>query len=307
MKAMRLTDSTPALAEYDVARPEVAPGEVLVRVYAAGVTPTELIWYPTTHTKSGEPRTAAVPSHEFSGEIADLGDTDTGFSLGQEVYGMNDWFADGATAEYCITRPQWIAPKPHHLSHAEAASVPISALTAWQGLFVRAGLQAGERVLVHGGAGAVGLFAVQLAYWRGAHVTTTASPANSDFVRGLGADQVIDYTAAPFEEKVRDIDVVFDSVGGDTLQRSWRVLKPGGRLVTIADSGEASPDERTKQAFFIVEPDRVQLVEIARLLDAGTLRAVVDGLVPFARAAEAYAPTRKHGRGKQVVVIAGKP
>ena len=165
MRALRLDGSpqTPALIEKEVPQPKPRQGEVLVRVCAAGVTPTELLWYPTSHTKNGDQRNGAVPSHEFSGEIAEIGARVAGISIGQEVYGMNDWFADGALAEYCITQPDWIAPKPRHLSHAEAASVPIGALTAWQGLFDRAKLQPGERVLVHGGAGAVGVFVLQLA------------------------------------------------------------------------------------------------------------------------------------------------
>jgi NADPH:quinone reductase-like Zn-dependent oxidoreductase len=175
MKIMRLSDGAASgLVEDDVAKPKPGRGEMLVRVYAAGVTSKELLWYPTTHDKSGELRSRAVPGHEFSGVIEAAGEDAEGFSAGQEVYGMNDWFSDGATAEYCVTRPASVAPKPAQLTHVEAASVPIGALTAWQGLFDRAKLQAGERVLVHGGAGAVGLFAIQLARLHGAHVTATA-------------------------------------------------------------------------------------------------------------------------------------
>jgi NADPH:quinone reductase-like Zn-dependent oxidoreductase len=268
------------------------------------VTPTELAWDPTWHAKNGDPRIGAVPAHEFSGEIAEIGEGVAGLSAGQEVYGMNDWFADGALAEYCVTRPEWIAPKPRHLSHAEAASVPIGALTAWQGLFERAKLQRGERLLVHGGAGAVGVFAIQLARWCGAYVTTTVSAQNFEFVKGLGADQVIDYKAAPFENQVRDVNVVFDAVGGETLRRSWSVLKPHGRLVTIAVGGDTSPDERARKAFFIVASNRQQLVEIGRLLDAGDLRPVVDTRVPLSQADEAYTGTvERKGRGKVVVVV----
>ena len=308
MKAMRLAGSgqNAVLVEQDIPKPTPGRSEVLVRVHAAGVTPTELLWYPTSHTKNGDVRTGAVPSHEFSGEIADFGDGAAGFSFGQEIYGMNDWFADGALAEYCVTQPQWIAPKPRRLNHAEAASVPIGALTAWQGLFDRASLQAGERVLVHGGAGAVGVFAIQLAHWRGAHVTATVSARNAEFVKGLGANEVIDYRAVVFEKAVKEIDVVFDTVGGDTLGRSWGVLKPNGRMVTIAADGEAAREERTKAAFFIVEPKREQLVEIEKLLDAGDLRTAVDTTVPFSQAPQAYAETlQKQGRGKVVVVFPG--
>ena len=173
MKALRLSDSAKptALVEDNMPQPEPRAGELLVQVFAAGVTSKELLWYPTTHNKKDEPRSRAVPGHEFSGVIAAAGEDAAGFDVGQEVYGMNDWFADGAMAEFCITQPSSIARKPSSLTHVEAASVPIGALTAWQGLFDRARLQAGERVLVHGGAGAVGLFAIQLARIHGAHVT----------------------------------------------------------------------------------------------------------------------------------------
>lgn len=307
MKALRLSASAeePLLIEQEVARPTPQKGEVLVRIHAAGVTPTELIWYTTSHTETGERRIGAVPSHEFSGEIAEIGEEAAGFSIDQEVYGMNDWFADGALAEYCLTRPAWISPKPHRLTHAEAASTPIAALTAWQGLFDRAKLRAGDRLLVHGGAGSVGVFVIQMARSRGAYVITTVSSHNAEFVKSLGTDQVIDYKAAPFESEARDIDVVFDTVGGDTLRRSWAVLRAGGRLVTIAADVELTSDEREKASFFIVEPDQAQLIEIGRLLDARDLRAVVDVEVPFSRASEAYTGTfPRKGRGKMVVIVA---
>jgi NADPH:quinone reductase-like Zn-dependent oxidoreductase len=297
MKSWRFTDSAqnPQLIETEAPQPKPGRGEVLVRVYAAGVTPTEVVWYPTSHTKNGEKRTGAVPSHEFSGEIAETG---------EEIYGMNDWFADGALAEYCVTQPDWIAPKPRRLSHAEAASVPIGALTAWQGLFDRAKLQPGERVLIHGGAGAVGIFAIQLARLRGAYVIVTVSARNSEFVMGLGANEAIDYKAARFEDKAREIDVVFDAVGGDTLRRSWGVLKENGRLVTIAADSDTAADERTKRAFFIVEPNRQQLLEIGKLLEAGDLRPVVDTVLPFSQALTAYTGNvEKKGRGKLVVAV----
>jgi len=293
MKSWRLTDSV--LIETDISQPKPREGEVLVRVHAAGVTPTEVIWYPTSHTKNGQPRIGAIPSHEFSGEIAETG---------EEIYGMNDWFADGALAEYCVTQPAWVAPKPRRLSHAEAASVPIGALTAWQGLFDRAKLQPGERVLIHGGAGAVGIFAIQLARSRGAHVITTVSARNIEFVIGLGANEAIDYKTVPFEAKTREIDVVFDAVGGDTLRRSWSVLRQNGRLVTVAASSETPPDERTKQAFFIVEPNRQQLLEIGERIESGELRPVVDTVLPFSRASDAYTGNvKKQGRGKLVVAV----
>lgn len=304
MRSMQLADSTSGivLIERDIPRPQPGDGEVLIRVFAAGVTPTELAWFPSTHTKDGSTRTGAVPSHEFAGVVAGMAEGMTGLSPGQEIYGMNDWFAEGALAEYCLTRPEWIAPKPQRLSHEESASVPIGALTAWQGLYDRAQLQAGDRVLIHGGAGAVGVFAIQLARMRGANVTTTVSAHNFDFVKDLGANEAIDYRSTPFEQTVRDIDIVFDAVGGDTLARSWGVLKPNGRIFTVAANSETTSDERIRQAFFIVEPRRGQLAAVAKMLDAGELRAVVDTVVPFAQAADAYrGKTAKKRRGKVVV------
>jgi NADPH:quinone reductase-like Zn-dependent oxidoreductase len=178
---------------------------------------------------------------------------------------------------------------------------PISALTAWQGLFARARLAAGEQVLIHGGAGGVGVFAVQLARRRGARVTATAGAGNLDFVRGLGADEVIDYRAERFEERVRRVDVVFDMVGGDTLRRSWGALKPGGRLVTIAASEEGSQDERTRAAFFIVEARRAELEEVARLIDSGEVRPVGGAEFPLTDALLAY--RHKPARGKVVLRV----
>lgn len=305
MKSFQVNSAqSPLLVEKDIPRPAPQKGEILIRVHAAGVTPTELVWYPTLHTKTGEKRIGAVPSHEFSGEIAEIGEGVPGISIGDEVYGMNDWFADGALAEYCITSVEWIAPKPKSLSHAEAASVPIGALTAWQGLFERTQLQPGERVLVHGGAGAVGVYAVQMARALGTHVITTVSPRNFEFVQKLGADEVIDYRSVPFDSVVSDIDVVFDGVGGDTLHRSWNVLKPNGRLVTIAADSEDTSDERTKRAFFIVEPNRQQLIEIGNRLDSGKLSAVVDTVIPFSEASIGYeGKAATKGRGKVVIEL----
>jgi NADPH:quinone reductase-like Zn-dependent oxidoreductase len=306
MKAMRLADSgaTAVLVEENVPQPQPGRGELLIQVHAAGVTSKELLWYTTTHKKSGERRSRAIPGHEFSGVIAAVGKDTPGFDVGQEVYGMNDWFSDGATAEYCVTEPSSIAPKPKGLTHIEAASVPIGALTAWQGLFDRARLQAGERVLVHGGAGTVGLFAIQLAYFRGAHVVSTASARNLAFISDLGAEQVFDYQATRFDEKLSEIDVVFDTVGGETLRRSWGVLKPGGRMITIAAESDATADERVKQAFFIVEPNHEQLTRIGKLLETRRLQTVVDAVLPLTQTSVAYTGEVKERRGRGKLVIA---
>jgi NADPH:quinone reductase-like Zn-dependent oxidoreductase len=295
------------LVEGDVPQPRPGRGELSIRVYAVGVTRTELLWYPTTHTKTGDQRVDAIPGHEFSGVVVEVGADAGNLAIGTEVFGMNDWFANGAMAEYCIAPSSAVVPKPAKLSHVEAASVPIGALTAWQGLLDRARLQSGETVLIHGGAGAVGVFAVQLARLHGAHAIATASAANVDFVSGLGAAQVIDYKASRFEELVRDVDVVFDTVGGETLERSWGVLKTGGRMITIVDGGAEAPDDRIKQAFFIVAPNAAELAEIGALLEAGDMRTVVDTVVPLPGAPDAFAgKVERKGRGKVVVEIVGE-
>jgi NADPH:quinone reductase-like Zn-dependent oxidoreductase len=307
MRAVRLGGSAgaPVLVESEAPVPTPHNNEVLIKVHAAGVTPAELTWYPTAHNKDGTERRGAIPGHEFSGVVAALGDSATGFSVGDEVYGMNDWFIDGATAEFCVAPASSIALKPSKLTHAEAAAVPIGALTAWQGLIGRAKLKHGERVLIHGGAGAVGVFAIQLARDLGAEIITTTSTRTLDFVAHLGALQVIDYTSEAFEEKVHDVDVVFDCVGGVTLRRSWSALRPGGRMVTIASSAETTDDQRTKGAFFIVEPNKKHLIEAARLLDEGKLRVFVDLEVPLSDAPAAYSQklVRRLGYGKMVVVL----
>ena len=218
---------------------------------------------------------------------------------------MNDWFEEGATAEFCLTQPQNIALKPKSLSHELAATVPISALTAWQGLLDRAKIRSGERVLISrscrrgrdvcGSAGAPSR-RIRIA---------AASAGNTEFVKRLGADEVIDYTTSRFEDQVGKIDVVFDAVGGETLNRSWAVLKPTGRLVTIAADSEGTTDQRVKDAFFIVEPNQKQLFEIAKMLDAGSLKAFVSAIVPLAEASAAYSRTvrDKHGYGKVVIAV----
>jgi NADPH:quinone reductase-like Zn-dependent oxidoreductase len=307
MRIVRLADSSaePALVQDTAPQPEPGQDEVLVRVCAAAVTPAELLWYPTSHTKSGAKRSGAVPGHEFSGLVASTSSKAGGLEPGLEVFGMNDWFTDGAVAEYCVAPVSAIASKPLRLSHVEAASVPISALAAWQGLLDRAKIKSGERVLVHGAAGAVGAYAVQLASLHGARVTATVSPGNAAFVRELGAEQVIDYRASRFEECVSDMDVVFDTIGGETLRRSWSVLKQGGRMITIASTEANAIDPRSQEAFFIVEPSQRQLTLIANLLETGELRPFVAAVVPLSRAPEAFARAvpRQH-RGKVVVSLA---
>jgi NADPH:quinone reductase-like Zn-dependent oxidoreductase len=299
MKAMEFTDE---LNLQLVRRPVPEPqaGEVLIQVSAVGVTPTEKLWYPTSHYADGTARSTAIPGHEFSGIVVGLGTGVTSYRRGDAVFGLNDWFAEGATAEFCITKTSNLSLKPSSLSHVEAASAPIGSLTAWQGLHVRAKLRKGERVLIHGGAGAVGLFAVQLAKLQGAYVIATSSKANIDFVRQLGANEVIDYRERRFEEAGL-VDVIFDTVGRETLDRSWDLLKPDGRLVTIAADAESSTDPRVKSAFFIVEQDGEQLAALGKLFDSGELKAFVKAELPMEDADHAYSGLIAGNPGKLII------
>jgi len=295
-----------ALVAGDIPRPNPQPGEMLIKVHATAVMPTELNWMPTFNTSSGQPRPfPIVLSHEFSGVVESLGTGAAGFKIGDEVYGMNDWFSNGAQAEYCVALPSALAKKPKTVRHSEAAVVPISALTAWQGLFEKGQLEKKQRVLIHGASGAVGSFAVQMARWRGAHVTATASAGNLDFVRALGADVVIDYRATRFEDVVCDMDLIFDAVGGETLERSWKILESTGKLITIVGETTQAPlSQRSRDAFMLVRADGGQLAEIASMIDAGDLRVFVEAVYRLAGAKEAYAHAeRGKMRGKVALSI----
>ena len=302
MKAICLNEKAgpEALTAGEVPRPLPQNGEVLVKVYATAVMPAEFHWYPTFSQHSGKPRSfPVVLSHEFSGAVESVGPGVNGFQPGEKIYGLNDWFSNGAQAEYCVVAATAAARKPQSLDDVHAAVVPISALTAWQGLFEKAKLEPGQRILIHGGAGGVGSFAVQLARWRGARVIATASTANVDFVRSLGADEVIDYRTTRFEKVVRDVDVVFDAVGGDTLERSWAVLNPDGKLVTVATQSAVAAEQRARDAFILVRADGPQLAQIATMIDAGELRVFVAEVFRLDQAREAYSRAQEGGmRGK---------
>jgi NADPH:quinone reductase-like Zn-dependent oxidoreductase len=235
MKAIRIHErgGPDHLVYEDVLQPHPDPGEVLVRVYATGIIVNELRWNETYETNAGSQRVLPIPGRDLSGVVVQVGPGVTTLTTGAEVYAMLDYGRDGAEADYTLALPAELVLKPRTLDYVQAAAVPLSALTAWQALFEHASLVAGQTVLIHGVAGGVGVFAVQLAHWAGAHVIATASARNRDFLHELGANEVIDYTTTRFEDVVHDVDLVFDTVGGDTLQRSWQVIKPGGVLVTI--------------------------------------------------------------------------
>jgi NADPH:quinone reductase-like Zn-dependent oxidoreductase len=309
MKAIRIhgRGGPDHLVYEDAPQPHPGPGEVLVRVYAAGIIATELKWDETYQTAAGSPRALPIPGRDLSGVVEEVGPGVTTLVKGSEVYAMLGYGRDGAEADSTIALPNELAPKPSMLDHVQAAAVPLSALTAWQALFDHAHLAAGQTVLIHGGAGGVGVFAVQLAHWAGAQVIATASARNRDFLRELGANEIIDYTTTRFEEVVQGVDLVFDMVGGDTLQRSWQVIKPGGVLVSVVSP--PPPPAVTKGhdvrfAWFVVEPNRDELIQIGALMDAGHLRPIIDTVFPLAQARQAYEQAAKgHTRGKIVLRV----
>ncbi len=292
MKAIRVhtTDGPAGLVYEDAPQPKPMVGEVLIRVNATGITPTELTWSTTWETETGAKREFPIPGHDLSGIVEAVGGGVTDITVGMAVYALTAFRRDGAEADYAIALPSEVAPKPRSLDHAQAAAVPLSALTAWQALFDHVKLSPGDRVLIHGAAGGVGTFAVQLAQWTGAFVIGTASSRNQDFLRDLGCNETIDYTTTRFEDVVRDVDVVLDTVGGDMPDRSWSVLKKGRTLISVAKipAQEQAIAHGVRGLFFIVEPNRDQLTQIGNLIDAGRIRPIIETVFPLSEARRAY-------------------
>ena len=286
------------LAYEQAPRPYIGIGDAVIRVHAASFTPTELTWPSTWVDHAGRDRRPSIPAHEVSGVVEALGYGTVGVAVGQAVYGLTDWYRDGAAAEYVAVEARNLAPKPSSLSHVEAAAVPLAGLTAWQALFDYGGLVAGQSVLIHGAGGGVGVFAVQLASAAGAAVTGTGRAWARQLVGELGAGSFVDVERERFEDVVGQVDLVFDLVGGEVLERSWSVLKPGGVLVSVVDDPNESARARRGDArgvFFVVEANRGQLVELDRRIDAGQLRPIVGDVLPLTRGRDAF--ERKHGRG----------
>ena len=298
----------PEVLKYeDAARPDPATGEVLVRVHAAAVNPVD--W----KVRAGHLRgflnysLPLIPGWDLSGVVQATGAGVTDWKQGDAVYARPDLRRNGAYAEYIAVRASELGHKPRSIDHVQASAIPLACLTAWQALFDAGGLKAGQRVLIHAAAGGVGTFAVQLAKWKGAHVVGTASERNHAFLRELGADEVIDYTKTNFEEVVRDVDVVLDTLAGQTRDRSWNVLKKDGILVSIL--GQPSPDDAAQHgvraAGVFVEPNQAQLGEIAKLVESGKLRPIIETVLPLAQAARAHEMNQTlHTRGKIVLQVA---
>ena len=297
MRAIRLhpPGGPASLVFEDVATPEPGSRQALVRVHAAAITRGELDW-PVDHLP-------AIPSYEVSGIVVATAPDVTDIMVGDPVYAFIPSDHDGAAAEYTVLPSALLAPKPRTLDHIESAAVSLTGLSAWQGLLDHGRLEQGQRVLIHGAAGGVGSLAVQIAHQRGAHVVGTTSTPNVELARHLGADRIIDYTETPFEDVLEDLDLVFDTVGGDTLHKSPAVLRPGGRLVSIAEEPPSAGATITA-LYFVVKPDRSQLGLLADLIDQGNLRPTIDEVFPLANASSAFVRSLgRHGAGKIVLRV----
>jgi NADPH:quinone reductase-like Zn-dependent oxidoreductase len=265
MKAVRMhRQGGPELLAYeDAPKPALQPGDALVRVIAASITKTELTWDETYTDCAGQPRIPTNPGHEFAGVVDALAPEAASVRVGDAVYALSSFCRNGSAAEFIAIRAADLAPKPHSLNFEQAAAVPLAGLTAWQALFDHGQIEKGERVLIDGAAGGVGTYAVQLGARKGAEVIAAASAKDHNFLGELGASEVIDYTGERFEEKVEDVEVALDTIGGETQQRSWGVLRRGGILISIVSpvAAEKAASLGVRGAFFIVEPNRTQLIE----------------------------------------------
>jgi NADPH:quinone reductase-like Zn-dependent oxidoreductase len=286
--------------------PAIHPDDVLVRVYASGVNPIDWKIRRGDRQSDKGPTPPRILGWDFSGVIEKVGDKVTTFKVGDEVYGRPDIMRDGTYAEYVAVRAVEIAGKPKSIDHKAAAGVALAALTAWQGLFEKGQLQAGQRVLIHGASGGVGTFAVQMAKWKGAYVIGTASGKNTGFVEELGANEVINYETTDFSSQVKDIDMVFDTRGGEVQQKSLTVLKPGGIIVsTVGIADEAAVKAKgLRSAAYMAQSRTKDLQQIAELIDSGKVIPVISKIFPLKDAAEAHRMGEKgHVRGKIVLQV----
>jgi len=287
----------------DAPRPEPAARQVLVRVHAAGVNPVD---WKIREGKLGQIPFPSIMGSDFSGEVEALGPNVEEFRVGEQVFGsVAD--ASGSYAQYALAPVSHIVEKPKQIDHVTAAAMPVPAMTAWQALFDEAKLEPGQKVLIHAASGAVGNFAVQFAKWKGAYVIGTASGSNADLVRNAGADEFIDYHKTRFEEAVRDVDVVFDTVGGETQERSWKVLKKGGMLVSIVQppSEQSAKAHNVRGVFMREDATRTEeLMQISKLITNGQIKVNVQTILPLSEARKAQDLSQSgHARGKIVLKV----
>jgi NADPH:quinone reductase-like Zn-dependent oxidoreductase len=301
MKAIVVTDQAAGTAGMKLVErdePQAAINDVIVRIHASGFVPTEMEWPSTWTDRSGRNRTPSIPGHELAGVVSSLGYGTTGLSVGQRVFGLADWYRDGTLAEYVAIEARNLAPLPGDVDFTVGASLPISGLTAWQGLFQHGRLQAGQRVLAHGAAGAVGTMVTQLAREAGATVIGTGRAADRQKVLDFGAHEFLDLERDALED-VGVVDLVFDAIGGDVQKRSARLIRAGGTLVSIIGPVEARPANGLA-VDFVVEADRAQLSEIVQRVRDGRLRTNIGDVSTLDDAVAALNPTERR-RGKTII------
>jgi NADPH:quinone reductase-like Zn-dependent oxidoreductase len=303
MKAIVVTDEAAGTSGMTlVERPDPEPGinDVLVEVHASGFTPGELTWPGTWTDHQGRDRTPSIPGHEVAGIVTTLGYGTRGLSVGQRVFGLAAWDRDGTLAESVVVEARNLTPLPGDVDFTVGASLPISGLTAWQGLFVHGRFEAGQAVLVHGAAGGVGSVVTQLAKEAGAYIIGTGRAADRDAALELGAHEFVDLDSEQLED-VGAVDLVFDVIGGDIGKRSAGIVRPGGMLVTIAGPAEAHPKEGLA-VDFVVEADREQLAEIVARVRDGRLRTNIGRIAGLDDAVAALNPTERTA-GKTIIRV----
>jgi NADPH:quinone reductase-like Zn-dependent oxidoreductase len=280
--------------------PKTAENDVLVEVHASGFTPGELTWPGTWTDRRGQDRTPSIPGHELAGVVTALGYGTTGLTIGQRVFGIAAWDRDGTLAECVALEARNLAPLPGDVDFTVGASLPISGLTAWQGLFVHGRLQAGQTVLVHGAAGGVGSMVSQLAKEAGAYVIGTGRSADRQIALDFGAQEFVDLDTDALEN-VGAVDLVFDVIGGDIGKRSAALVRAGGTLVSIAGPPEAKPIDGLA-VDFVVESDRAQLGEIVQRVRDGRLRTNIGNIASLDDAVAAFNPTER-AKGKTIIRV----
>jgi NADPH:quinone reductase-like Zn-dependent oxidoreductase len=303
MRAIVVTDQAAGMAGMRLVErpmPEPAINDVVVQVHASGFVPTELTWPSTWTDRLGRDRTPSIPGHELAGVVTALGYGTTGLSVGQRVFGLTDWTRDGTLAEYAAVEARNLAPLPGDVDFTVGASLPISGLTAWQGLFDHGRLRAGQSVLVHGAAGAVGSIVTQLAREAGAYVVGTGRAADRQAALDFGAQEFVDLQNDILEE-VGGVDLVFDVIGGDIQKRSAALIRPGGTLVTVVGPPELRPADGLA-VDFVVESDRAQLREVVQRVRDGRLRTNIGTVSTLDEAVAALNPTERH-TGKTIIRI----
>ena len=279
----------------DMPYPHMAENDVIVRVHAASFTPDELSWPGTWTDRAGRDRTPTIPGHEVSGVVAELGYGTTGLEVGQPDFGLTDWCRNGTLAEYVAVEARNLAPLPADTDHVVAAALPMPGLTAWQALFDHGALARGQTILIHGAAGGVASLAVQLALEAGAHVIGSGRTKQRDTVLGHGVEAFVDLERDRLED-VGQVDMVFDVLGGEILDRSTQLVRPGGTVVTVAEPPRVQP-QGGRAIFFIVEPDRVRLAALEQRLRDGRLHPSVGAVFSLADAPSAFDPAqRAHGK-----------